>query len=126
MEQNKEDASKMLEYQLLNQQFGQLQQQLQSLNHQLEELELLGSDLSELKDQKEAKTFSSLGGGIFIETEIKKSDSVLLSVGSNVLVKKKKEDAIRIIGKQKEDLNRIKAQLENEVNKFNSHLASLK
>ena len=99
--ENKEDTAKLLEYQLLSQQFGQLQQQLQTLDQQFEELETLSSDLSSLKNQKDSPTFSSLGGGIFVETEIKESNSVLLSVGSNVLVKKDKEEAIKIIEKQK-------------------------
>jgi prefoldin alpha subunit len=126
MESNSEDTAKMLEYQLLSQQFGQLQQQLQMLSQQFEELETLSTDLTSLKGQKDAKTFSSLGGGIFVETEIKESDSVLLSVGSNILVKKDKEEAIKIINKQKEELNKIKAHLENEINKLNLHLNSIK
>ncbi len=124
--ENKEDTAKMLEYQLLSQQFGQLQQQLQTLDQQFEELEGLSLDLKSLKNQKDAETFSSLGGGIFVETEIKESDSVLLSVGSNVLVKKNKEEAIKIIEKQKDELQKIRVQIETEVNKLNLHLSSLK
>lgn len=122
----KEDTGKMLEYQLLNQQFNHLQQQMHSLNHQLQELQMLSEDLTQLKDQKKAKTFSSLGGGIFVESEIKESDSVLLSVGSNVLVKKNKKDAIKIVEKQKEDLNKIREQLEGELVKLGSYLESPK
>ena len=124
--ENKEDTAKMLEYQLLSQQFGQLQHQLQTLDQQFEELEGLSLDLKSLKNQKDAETFSSLGGGIFVETEIKESDSVLLSVGSNVLVKKNKEEAIKIIEKQKDELQKIRVQIETEVNKLNLHLSSLK
>ena len=124
--ENKEDAAKMLEYQLLSQQFGQLQQQLQTLDQQFEELEGLSLDLKSLRNQKDAETFSSLGGGIFVETEIKETDSVLLSVGSNVLVKKNKEEAIKIIEKQKDELQKIRVQIETEVNKLNLHLSSLK
>jgi prefoldin alpha subunit len=124
--ENKEDNSKMIESQLMNQQLNQLQQQLHTLDHQLGELTNLSLDLESLKDQKNAKTFSSLGGGIFIESEIKESKSVLLSVGSNILIKKPKEDAIELVKKQIDQLSNIKKQLESEVNKLSTHMMSLK
>jgi prefoldin alpha subunit len=120
------DQQKFMEFQLLNQQMQQMQQQLHSLDNQLSELDNIKSDLISLKDQKNSKTFSSLGGGILVESEIKESDSVLLSVGANVLVKKKKEKAIELVEKQLEQLTQIKAQLEGEANKLSLHLASLK
>jgi prefoldin alpha subunit len=120
-----QNQNKLLEMQMLNQQLQQLQQQLHSLDHQLESLEHLKSNLESLKDQKDAKTYCSLNGGVFVESEIKESESVLLSVGANVLVKKKKEEALKLIDHQLNELKEIRVKLENEVNKMNMHMMSL-
>ncbi len=124
--ENKKDNAKMIESQLMNQQLNQLQQQLHTLDHQVNELTNLSLDLESTKGQKNAKTFSSLGGGIFIESEVKESKSVLLSVGSNILIKKPKEGAVELVKKQLDQLTNIKKQLESEVDKLGSHLMSLK
>ena len=124
--ENKKDNAKMIESQLMNQQLNQLQQQLHTLDHQVNELTNLSLDLESTKGQKNAKTFSSLGGGIFIESEVKESKSVLLSVGSNILIKKPKEGAVELVKKQLDQLTNIKKQLESEDDKLGSHLMSLK
>ena len=90
------------------------------------DLNLIKQRLESLNKQETANSFSSLGGGIFVETEIKESDSVLLSVGSNIAVKKPKKEAIELVKKQSVQLSKIKEQLESEMNKLNSHLMSLK
>jgi prefoldin alpha subunit len=122
---SKPDQNKLLEMQMLNQQMQHLQQQLQSLDQQLGSLENLKSDLDSLKNQKDAKTYSALNGGVLVESEIKESDSVLLSVGANVLVKKKKEAALELIDRQLKDLKEIRVKLENEANKMAMHMMSL-
>jgi|APSaa5957512622_1039677.scaffolds.fasta_scaffold23648_2 prefoldin alpha subunit len=122
---SKLDQNKFMEAQMLNQQLQHLQQQLHSLDHQLEGLENLKSDLDSLKGQKDSKTYSSLNGGVFVESEIKESNSVLLNVGANVLVKKKKEEALELIENQLKELKQIRVKLENEVNKLGMHMMSL-
>jgi prefoldin alpha subunit len=124
--ENKQDTAKLLEKHLLSQQLQNIQQQIMSLDHQITELENLSLDLSTLRDQDNSKTFSPLGGGIYVETEIKKSDSVLLNVGSNILVKKSREDAQRLVKQQIKQLKNIKTQLEAELNKLSLNLISLK
>ena len=125
MEKNK-DTAKMMENHFIGQQMQQMQQQLQMLDQQMIELEQLSIDLSELKDQESAKTFSPLGGGIFVESEIKRSDSVLLGVGSNVLVRKPKKDALELVERQKGQLKQIREQMEAEALKLNQSVLSLK
>ena len=122
---SKPDQNKIFEMQMLNQQAQHLQQQLHSLDHQLDSLEHLKSDLDSLKGQKDSKTYSSLNGGVFVESEIKESNSVLLSVGANVLVKKKKEEALDLIERQLKELREIRVKLENEVNKLGMNMMAL-
>jgi len=117
--------NKFLEFQILSQQLQQLQQQLHSLDHQLESLEELQENLIALKDQESSKTLSSLNGGVFVESEIKKTDYVYLSVGANVIVKKKKEEAIILVEKQVRELGEIRVRLEEELDKMNLYLNSL-
>ena len=123
---NKDNSSQLLEQHLLSQHFQQVQQQLQILDQQILELQNLYEDLLSLKSQEDSNTFTSLGGGIFIESEIKKSDHVLLSVGSNVLVKKTKDEALKLIKNQEQQLIEIKSKMEAEVNRLNLDILSLK
>ena len=123
--QQENQQNKFLEYQILSQQLQQLDQQIHSLDHQLESLEELKVNLEDLKDQKNSKTLASLNGGVFVEAEIKESDSVYLSVGANVIVKKKKEEAIRLVDKQLEELKEIRVRLEEELNKLNEYITSI-
>ena len=120
----KQDTTKMLEQHMLGQQMQQMQQQMLVLDQQIQELGQLNSDLSSLQDQENAKTFSPLGGGVFVESEIKKSDAVFLNVGANIIVKKPKKQAIEIIERQIDQLKQIQQQFEQEATKLNLNMLS--
>jgi len=58
-----------------------------------------------------SKSFSSLGLGTYVESEIKNTETVLVNVGAGVFVKKTAKEAEEIIGKQISQLDSINAQL---------------
>ena len=87
--ENKDLQQKYLEFQILTEQIPKIQQQIVSLNQQIMELKLLKDSLNKVKNIKaNTKSLIPLSPNIFTKAEIKDNKEVLVSVGSNILVKK--------------------------------------
>ena len=121
-----EDAQKLIAQQLMGQQLQQIDQQLATLDMQSEELNQLIESLEELKKHDKKSIYTPMGAGVFIESELKKPEDLLLNVGSNVIVKKDTESAIKIIKNQVEELSKIKSQMKQEYEKLINTFKDLK
>ena len=90
----KHDASEQAEQkyfmlQMIDAQIKEIEKQIMELEQRSAEISSLKSSLKALGDSKNnSKSFSSLGLGIYTESEIKNTKDVLVNVGSGVLVKK--------------------------------------
>ena len=109
-----------LEKQIIQQNLMNLKNQINSLEMQTQELKKIKEDFSSLKNIKNKKTYVPLGAGIFLESELKNMENVVLNVGSNVLVKKDFVSAKKILEKQIDELVKIKSQLESELDRIQS------
>lgn len=96
---------KSIELQLLNQQLNQLQQQIMYLEKQFMDLTNIKENISEIqKAKKDTQMFTPLGPGIFVETELKDNQKVLMNIGAKVAVKKTMKEAEEIIDSQKGEI----------------------
>ena len=81
-----------------------LQQQIDALNASMAELEVLKSTINEMKDKDSVESLIPVGGGAFMEGEIKNTSNVVMSIGAGVAVKQTTEEAIETINSQEEEL----------------------
>ena len=116
----KDLQQKYVELQMLNQQIKQVHEQFMFLQQQLSELTNLEININEMNDiKKDSEIFSSLGPGIFVTSKLTNSASVLVNVGSGILVEKSLQEAIGLIKFQAknvtESLEAIKEQLNTSI-----------
>ncbi|MBT3416451.1 prefoldin subunit alpha [Candidatus Woesearchaeota archaeon] len=125
VEDKQMDQQKMMAQQMMAQQVQQMEQQIASVGQQIFELNTLKDNLKELKEVKNTKMKTPLGAGIFIESELKDVSTVLMGVGSGVIVKKSTDSAIEVIEKQIKELDSLSKQMQNELTEFSKHLGGI-
>jgi len=111
------EKQKQIELQLLNQHLQQLNEQMEVLQSQLNELRRIRGDLDNLKSINNRKAIVPFGAGVYLESEIKKTDEVLLNIGSNTIIKKDLESTKKILDNQIQDLEKIIVQIERNLTK---------
>tara|TARA_Y100000310_G_scaffold344870_1_gene460141 strand:- start:4999 stop:5448 length:450 start_codon:yes stop_codon:yes gene_type:complete len=124
---------KYMELQMLEQSLNQLNQKKQTLENQMNEFEALKENLKDIKNsKKDSPMYSPLGSGVFIKSEIKDTDNVMVNVGSNVVIERTIEDSKGLVGEQIKELDKMLKQLEKEIkegmkksNKLGSELSEL-
>jgi len=91
---------KYMEMQVMQQQIGQIQQQLQLVQQQQDELlqTLLG--LEGLKKVKNKEMLASIAPGIFVTAHIKDVKDCVVGVGAGIAVKKSVNDTVKMIEEQ--------------------------
>ncbi|MBS3172656.1 prefoldin subunit alpha [Candidatus Woesearchaeota archaeon] len=122
MPNKEEDNQKYIAQQILGQQLQQIEQQIASVDMQIIELISLKDSLIELTKVKSKKIYTPLGAGVFIESELKKVDDVLVNVGAGIVVKKDANSAAELISSQVEELKKIKDQIQKEFDELVSSL----
>ena len=118
---NQELQKKYVELQLLNEQIKKIHEQFIFLQQQLNELsnlELTVTDMKEVK--KDSEIFSPLGSGIFVNSKLTNTATVLVNIGAGILVEKNLQEAVNLINFQAknvhESIESIKTELTKAVN----------
>lgn len=111
----KELNEKYLELQILEQQLKQVNQQLLNLDNQVLELQRLEDNLEEFKKtKKDTELLVALGGGVFSRAELKDNNSVLMNVGSNIVIEKDIPSSKKIVSDQIDQIKDVVKQMEQE------------
>lgn len=119
--------SAALEYQMLMQQFHQLQQNLSSLEQHIEDLKKLEENLHNLSQIKEGtETLIPVGSGIFFKGQVKDTKNLIMNVGANVCVEKDNAGAIQSVQEQVNEVEGLLGQMEAEAQKIATRLEELK
>jgi len=126
MATKQEQEKKVLEFHILNSQLEQYQNQLVNLQQQKQNLNNLSSSLEEIKKLKTGDEFlSPLSSGVLVKTELKEPGKILMTVGANVIVKKRIEDAELSIKEQEKNITLLISQLKSEAEKIAGAVYSL-
>jgi len=108
------NQERILEFYSLNQKVKQIQEQLELLKDHVKELMVLEESIKELNKGKK-QIYMPLGGGVFVEAEVKNNKSLLVNVGSNVLLNKTPKDANELVQKQQKEIFQAIASLDSEL-----------
>ena len=111
-----ERDQKIIEIRLLENQINQLEQQITLIDRQILELQIMQTNLDDIKKIKNDNALVPIGKDIFVESDIKSADKVLVNVGYGIFVKKTTEGAKDILEKQNKKLLDIRKEVINEVN----------
>ncbi|MCD4759626.1 prefoldin subunit alpha [archaeon] len=124
-DKQQQETQNLIAQQLMGQQVQQIEQQVATIGMQLTELEQLKENLIELKTLKNKKIHTPIGAGIFLESELKETNNVLLNVGANVIVKKDTDSAIKLLEGQVVELKKIQENMQGEYDKLVENLKGL-
>jgi len=106
------DKEKYIELQVLDQQIKNIQKQLQMIDDQMIELIITRQSIDELKDVKlKSEILSPIASGIFVKSDIKDNNEFIVNVGSNVAVKKTREEVKELIEKQLYEIKNVQNEL---------------
>ncbi len=108
------NQKKVLEFYSLNQKIKQIQEQLELLNHQITELFVLEESIKDVEKGKK-EVFMPLGGGVFINAEIKDTEKLLVNVGGGVFVKKGLKESNVLVREQQEEIRQAMERLDVEL-----------
>ena len=123
----KEDLqNKYMEQQILVNNLKQLEQQFVMMEQHLNDLKGLDESLDSLINTKENEMFSAVGNGVFVKTELKDKDSVLVNIGAGVVVKKKIKDAKNLVIRQIDEVHNLVIQIQDDFNNLNNEVGILK
>lgn len=108
----------------LQQQSKQLQEQVEQVNQRIQEFETLKDSINKIRDSENNEMLAPVGRGIFFKSE-KKEEKLFVNVGSNVMVKRKPDDAKKIVDKQIDNMNEIKQELTSQIESINSQFQKM-
>jgi len=97
---------KYMQFQMLQQQMEEINQELQMLMQQQAELELSINAVKELEKTKvNNEILAPLANGIFIKTELKDNQTLVVNVGSDVTVEKTIPEVLELLEKHQQTVN---------------------
>ncbi len=113
------------EFQELYEYYRVLKANYEELIKNLMELELLKRFIEELKEIKDGSGYVNLGGGVFIKAKILDTENLLVNVGNNIYIEKKREEVLNILNQQINQLENQKKELEKELEEVGRQLAEI-
>lgn len=121
-----EDRQKL--EQMVNE-INQLQQQGETITQQLEQLNISLNDIRSAQEAVEGikgatgkETLIPIGAGCFITTELK-SEDIVVGVGSDVAIKRSREETEETLKKDKEEVEKLIKSLTEQLQKINDYIA---
>jgi prefoldin alpha subunit len=99
-----------------------LQQQIETLNATITELQIAMDTLETVKGQDNKETLVPIGAGSFLITELKNTEEVIIGLGAGVAVKKTVVDAKATIAEQKKELEELKDKMASDLHKITQYI----
>lgn len=123
---SKELQTKYIQLQLMKQQISAFVEEKNLIDEKVSELVSAVNTLNKLKDvKKSSEIWSQLGGSVFVRSDIKDVEQVLISVGAGVVLKKQRAEAIGILQSRLEELTNLDRNIVAELRKFSEQAESL-
>jgi prefoldin alpha subunit len=99
-----------------------LQQQIDTLNATITELQVAMDTLESVKGEDNKETLVPIGAGSFLITELKNTEEVIIGLGAGVAVKKTVDDAKETIAEQKKELEELKEKMASDLQKITEYI----
>ena len=107
---DEEKQKKYVQLQLLDQQIRQVQQYLQTFDQQLVEIRDVITSLKELSKLKKGDLIlAPMASGIFVKAKLEDNDEVRVNVGTNTVVSKSVDDAVKMLKEQEAEITQYRS-----------------
>lgn len=107
---------------------NQLQQQGETISQQIEQLNMSLNDLQSAEDAVKGikgavgkETLIPIGAGCFITAELK-SEDIIVGVGSEVAIKRTREETVETLKNDKEEVQKLIGSLTEQLQKINDYI----
>jgi prefoldin alpha subunit len=118
-EEQKELQQMVIELNIMDARFKEMQQQIQLIDQQVTELQIMENNITEIgKIKKDSETLSQVGQGIFVKSSIKDTKEVFVDIGSKIVLKKSSEEAKKLIKKRIDQVMNVRTLVIQELNKM--------
>ncbi len=98
---DEERQKNLARLQFVASQLRQAEEQQGILQEKITELAKVKQALEDLKSiKRDAKTYSQVGSGVYVESKFASADEVLVAVGAGVVVKKEIAEAQKVVDEQ--------------------------
>lgn len=119
--QQQEEQELRIKFQMFEQQIRSLQQQMQAVEKAIDEMNTLKSGLNELKGKKDKEIKASIGRGIFVNAKLL-SEDLTVDIGDGKFVKKSIPDTQDLIEDQIGKLKDVGKELDDKMQEINQEL----
>ncbi len=117
---------KYMEIQMLEQQLKMLQNQLFKMDEQIIEIRLALENLDDIKSTPKGKELLvPLTQGIFLKSELKDNEKLIVNVGANVTVEKTVEETKDLLKKQITEISKYREEIESTMHNFEKQFEKL-
>ncbi len=114
-----ERQNKIIEMQILEQDLSSVQNNLQTIDQQLAEIDFIKSNLDEFSNlKKNSESLIALANGIFAKGEITDNKMLFVNVGANTLVKKSVSETKSLLDEQCNELEKYRDETSKQLNKI--------
>ncbi len=111
--------------QLINEQIKALENEVKVLERRSLEMLRLKHSLKDVCNAKGAKTFSSLGLGVYAESELRDTENFLVNVGAGVMLKKSSKETDELIDERLKEIEKINSELVQNIQMFSVKAATI-
>lgn len=124
--QQQELQKRYTEYQMTQQQFKYINDQLKVIEKQVQELTIAQESVNEIiKQNKDTDTLVHIGAGIFTKAKYVPDKEFTVNVGADCAVTKSHEDTLKLLNSQLEELTKAHQQLTQNSDHVKSRLLEL-
>jgi len=118
-----EMQTKYIQLQVMKQQLTSLVENKQAVDAKSAELMVTIDALHSLEDVEKGKEmWSSLGSNVFVMSDIKDTEKVLVAIGAGVVAREKKERAIEIMQGRLDDIEKLSKEIVDEASRIASQM----
>ena len=119
------DQGKIIMYQLLQAELGELRKQIIMADNRLIDLETTEHAIKEMQEFKGDKdTLVPLGAGIYAQGDLKKRD-VILDIGAGIMVNRDLKSAKIFLDKRRKDIDDAKKKIELQIENITKNINEL-
>ena len=122
MEDRQKLEQMVTEINQLQQQGETITQQIEQLNQSLADITTAQEAVKGIKNATGKQTLVPIGAGCFIETELK-SEDIIVGVGSDVAIKRSREETEKTLQTDKEEVQKLIGSLTEQLQKINENIA---
>ncbi|MEM2954821.1 MAG: prefoldin subunit alpha [Candidatus Nanoarchaeia archaeon] len=121
-----EKEKKAIQLGLMDGRLRELEQQFALVEKQINELQLCSFALDEIKEAKPgSEMLSPISPGVFLKTELKNNNEIIINVGAKIFCKKNIEEAKEFIERKLDKTLEVYNKLASEINLIAENIMTL-